>query len=145
MAICPADPNEYFFREYIQPGVLSRRILARGSHCMTRASWRIQLVRSLRNMGVDGVDVFYLHNPGTQLPKSPGRIFSSACREAFTFLESRRWQEKFNITAIATWNAFRQEPRAQDSMQLAELVQIAQEIAGGRHRFRLCSCLLIWE
>jgi len=38
---------------------------------------------------------------------------------------------------VATWNAFRQEASARDSMQLAELVQIAQEIAGGRHRFRV--------
>src|SRR5438477_11553731 len=28
----PADPNEYFFREYIQPGIFSAKDIAAGSH-----------------------------------------------------------------------------------------------------------------
>jgi len=31
----PSDPNEYFFREYIQPGIFSAKDIAGGSHCMT--------------------------------------------------------------------------------------------------------------
>src|SRR5260370_38023099 len=31
----PGDPNEYFFREYIQPGIFSAKDIAAGSHCMT--------------------------------------------------------------------------------------------------------------
>src|SRR2546426_10375218 len=31
----PADPNEYFFREYIQPGVFSAKDITARSHCMT--------------------------------------------------------------------------------------------------------------
>src|ERR1035438_9399780 len=37
---------------------------------------------------------------------------------------------------MATWNGFRQESKSQDAMQLGELAQIAQEIAGEQHRFR---------
>src|SRR4029077_19163355 len=36
----------------------------------------------------------------------------------------------------ATWNGLRQDAGARDAMQLAEIAQIAQEIAGGRHHFR---------
>src|SRR5205807_7134219 len=37
---------------------------------------------------------------------------------------------------MATWHGFRQDPRARDAMQLSEIVQIAQEIAGGMHHLR---------
>src|SRR5208337_1180242 len=31
----PSDPNDYFFREYIQPGIFTAKDIAGGSHCMT--------------------------------------------------------------------------------------------------------------
>jgi aryl-alcohol dehydrogenase-like predicted oxidoreductase len=80
--------------------------------------------------------VFYLHNPETQLSEIPKADFLELIREAFTFLESAIVAGEIQYYGVATWNAFRQEATAQDAMQLAELVQIAQEIAGGRHRFR---------
>jgi aryl-alcohol dehydrogenase-like predicted oxidoreductase len=132
----PADPNEYFFREYIQPGVLTAKDIVGGGHCMTPRFLKNQLGRSLRNMGVDCVDVFYLHNPETQLGEIPKADFLERVREAFTFLEAAVAAGEIQYYGVATWNAFRQEAQAHDALQLAELAQIAQEIAGGRHRFR---------
>jgi aryl-alcohol dehydrogenase-like predicted oxidoreductase len=63
----PADPNEYFFREYIQPGIFSAKEIVAGSHCMTPRYLENQIARSLRNLGVDCLDLYYLHNPETQL------------------------------------------------------------------------------
>src|SRR5437667_12311195 len=37
---------------------------------------------------------------------------------------------------MPTCNGFRQDARSRDAMQLGESVQMAQEIAGGRHHFR---------
>ncbi|HYK38477.1 MAG TPA: aldo/keto reductase, partial [Candidatus Eremiobacteraceae bacterium] len=59
----PSDPNDYFFREYIQPGIFSAKDIAGGSHCMSPRFLENQLGRSLENLGVDCVDVYYLHNP----------------------------------------------------------------------------------
>ncbi|MDP9146794.1 MAG: aldo/keto reductase [Acidobacteriota bacterium] len=132
----PNDPNEYFFREYIQPGILSAKDIVAGSHCMGPQFLKNQLGRSLRNMGIDCVDVYYLHNPETQLSEIPKTDFLERIRQAFTFLESAVVAGEIQYYGVATWNAFRQEARARDSIQLGELVQIAQEIAGGRHHFR---------
>lgn len=132
----PADANEYFFREYIQPGVFVPKDLVGGGHCMSSNFLKDQLGRSLRNMGVDCIDVFYLHNPETQLAEVARPDFRERLREAFTFLESAVQAGEIQYYGVATWNAFRQEPRARDALQIAELVQVAQEVAGGRHRFR---------
>jgi len=132
----PADPNEYFFREYIQPGVFTAKDIAGGSHCMTPKFLKNQLGRSLKNMGVDCVDVYYLHNPETQLSEVPKTDFLVRVREAFEFLESAVEAGEIQYYGMATWNGFRQDARARDALQLGEIAQIAQEIAGGRHHFR---------
>jgi aryl-alcohol dehydrogenase-like predicted oxidoreductase len=132
----PADSNEYFFREYIQPGIFSAKDIAAGSHCMTPKFLKNQLGRSLTNLGVECVDVYYVHNPETQLSEVPKEEFLSRVREAFTFLESAVEAGEIQYYGMATWNGFRQDARARDAMQLGEIVQIAQEIAGGRHHFR---------
>ncbi|HVH73268.1 MAG TPA: aldo/keto reductase [Candidatus Dormibacteraeota bacterium] len=132
----PADPNEYFFREYIQRGIFSAKDLAGGSHCMTPQFLKNQLGRSLRNLGVECVDVYYLHNPETQLSEIAKPEFLERLHKAFEFLESSVEAGEVRYYGLATWNGFRQDPRAGDAMQLAEIVQVAQEIAGGLHHFR---------
>jgi aryl-alcohol dehydrogenase-like predicted oxidoreductase len=132
----PADANEYFFREYIQHGIFSAKDLAAGSHCMTPKFLKDQLGRSLKNLGVECVDVYYLHNPETQLSEILKPEFLQRLREAFEFLESAVGAGEIRYYGMATWNGFRQDPRARDAMQLGEIAQIAQEIAGGMHHFR---------
>ncbi|MGB2900434.1 MAG: aldo/keto reductase [Candidatus Acidiferrum sp.] len=132
----PTDPNEYFFREYIQPGIFSAKDITAGSHCMTPKFLKNQLGRSLKNLGVECIDVYYLHNPETQLAEVPKEEFLNRVREAFTFLESAVEAGEIQYYGMATWNGFRQDARSRDAMQLGEIVQMAQEIAGGRHHFR---------
>ena len=84
----PADPNQYFFHEYIQPGIFHAKDLAAGSHCMTPKFLKDQLGRSLKNLGVECVDGYYLHNPETQLSEIAKPEFLQRVRTAFEFLES---------------------------------------------------------
>jgi aryl-alcohol dehydrogenase-like predicted oxidoreductase len=135
-ASMPSDPNEYFFREYIQPGVFGPKDIVAGSHCMTPRFLEDQLGRSLRNLGVECIDVFYLHNPETQLGEVSRPDFLERVRDAFIYLESAAAAGKIQFYGMATWNGFRQEARARDAMQLGELAQLAQDIAGEKHRFR---------
>jgi len=132
----PSDPNEYFFREYIQPGIFAAKDIAAGSHCMTPRFLENQLSRSLKNLGVSSIDVYYLHNPETQLGEISKPEFAKRVREAFVFLESAAAQGKIQFYGMATWNGFRQDARAREAMQLPEIEAIARESAGEKHRFR---------
>ena len=132
----PADPNEYFFREYMQTGIFGAKDIVAGSHCMTPRFLQNQLDRSLRNLGVDCIDVYYLHNPETQLTEIAKPDFLKRVREAFEYLESAALKGKIQFYGMATWNGFRQDARARDAIQLAEIEQVARQIAGGTHRFR---------
>jgi aryl-alcohol dehydrogenase-like predicted oxidoreductase len=132
----PAEPNEYFYREYIQPGILKPNEIVQGSHCMTPRFLEDQLGRSLRNLGVDCVDLYYLHNPETQLSEVSRPDFLERVRDAFIYLESAAADGKIQFYGMATWSGFRQEASARESLQLGELEQLARDIAGETHRFR---------
>jgi aryl-alcohol dehydrogenase-like predicted oxidoreductase len=132
----PSDPNRYFFEEYIQKGVFTAKDIAGGCHCMTPRYLENQLTRSLKNLGLDCIDVYYLHNPETQLGEVPKAEFAKRVKEAFTYLERAAAEGKIQYYGMATWNGFRQESKAADAMQLGELADLAREVAGEKHRFR---------
>lgn len=132
----PSDAGDYFRREFVETGVLRPEDVAAGSHCMTPRYLEDQLARSLRNLGVECIDVFYLHNPETQLSDVPREEFRRRLRAAFEFLESAVSAGKIQFYGMATWNAFRQPDHGRDYVSLPEAVALAREVAGDLHHFR---------
>jgi aryl-alcohol dehydrogenase-like predicted oxidoreductase len=132
----PEDASEYFSREYIEPGLLHAEEIAAGCHCMSPRYLEDQLDRSLRNLGVECVDVFYLHNPETQLSEVPSDEFRRRVAAAFVFLESAVATGKIGAYGLATWNAFRDEQKSAGYLSLAAIEQIAREAGGKDHHFR---------
>jgi aryl-alcohol dehydrogenase-like predicted oxidoreductase len=132
----PADASEYFNHEYVATDILREGDVAAGCHSMAPRFIANQLERSRRNLGVETVDVYYLHNPETQLGEVPREMFNSRVRAAFEFLESAVAAAKIHFYGLATWNAFRQNDTAQDFLSLATMESLARDVAGGSHHFR---------
>jgi aryl-alcohol dehydrogenase-like predicted oxidoreductase len=132
----PADPNEYFAREYLERGIFRADEIAAGCHCMSPGYLADQLDRSRRNLGVECVDVFYLHNPETQLTEVSSENFRARILAAFVFLESAVASGKIAAYGMATWNAFREDPKSPGYLSLAEMAEIAREAGGADHHFR---------
>jgi len=132
----PADPNEYFFREYIQTGILRSADIVAGCHAIAPRFLENQLERSLRNLGVECVDVYYLHNPETQLTELSRKDFHARVRAAFEFFEGAAQAGKMQFYGLATWDGLRQSHDSPGHVSLTELVRLAREIAGEQHRFR---------
>ena len=132
----PGDANEYFSREFLERGVFRAEEIAAGCHCMAAGYLADQLERSRRNLGIECMDVFYLHNPETQLTDIPAEEFRRRMREAFVFLESAVASGKIGAYGMATWNAFREDPKAAGYLSLEEMAGIAREAGGDDHHFR---------
>jgi aryl-alcohol dehydrogenase-like predicted oxidoreductase len=132
----PGDANEYFSREFLEPGVFRAEEVAAGCHCMAPGYLADQLERSRRNLGIECMDVFYLHNPETQLTDIPAEEFRRRMREAFVFLESAAAAGKIGAYGMATWNAFREDPKAAGYLSLEEMAGLAREAGGDDHHFR---------
>jgi aryl-alcohol dehydrogenase-like predicted oxidoreductase len=132
----PADPHAYFKREYIETGVLNPRELAGGMHCMAPAYLENQIERSRHNLGLETLDVFYVHNPESQLAEVARETFQQRLSEAFSMLEKQVRAGKLRFYGLATWAAFRVAEGARDYLNLFEMAQIARHAGGEHHHFR---------
>ncbi len=132
----PADPNEYFAREFLDRGVFQPEEIAAGCHCMAPKYLADQMKRSLGNFGVESIDIFYLHNPETQLTEVSAPEFRKRIRDAFAFLESAVAERKIGAYGMATWNAFREDPKSPGFLSLEAMAEIASEVGGAQHHFR---------
>ncbi|HXA56199.1 MAG TPA: aldo/keto reductase [Candidatus Acidoferrum sp.] len=132
----PEDVNEYFLHEYLEPGTMRAEDIAAGCHCMSPSYLDDQIERSRLNLGIECIDVFYVHNPETQLGEISPVEFGRRIRAAFEFLERAVVEGKIGAYGLATWNAFREEPRSPGYLSLESMVTIAREIGGTAHHFR---------
>jgi len=133
----PADPRAYFQQEYFEKGICTPAEIAGGAHCMTPRFLEDQLGRSLRNLGLECVDLYYLHNAAeSQLDAVTHEEFHLRLRRAFEYLESEVTRGRIRFYGMATWNCFRQDPKARDYESLERVVHIAAGVGGAQHHFR---------
>ena len=118
------------------PGFLKPEDIAGGMHSMQPDFLADQIDRSRANLGLDTIDIFYLHNPETQLGSVSREEFERRIRLAFAKLETLVTNGKIRKYGAATWEGFR-APAAKPALDLARLVEIATEVGGTQHHFRL--------
>lgn len=132
----PSDPRRYFIEEYIDTDIVPRGELVGGMHCMAPAYLKNQLERSRQNLGLETIDVFYIHNPEQQLAEVSRDTFHNRLRRAFAALEEEVAADKIRVYGTATWNGYRQDRTARDYLDLAQIAAIAREVGGDGHHFR---------
>jgi aryl-alcohol dehydrogenase-like predicted oxidoreductase len=131
-----AEALAYVERTFVEPGVASLSDIVAGSHCMTPRYLQHQIEQSLRNLGLETVDVYYIHNPESQLGAIPADEFDRRLRAAFRHLERAVARRYIKNYGVATWSGFRVPASAREYHPLERMAEIAREIAGERHHFR---------
>ena len=132
----PRNVREYVDETFVKPGIASFDDFVGGSHCMTPAYLQNQLDQSLRNMKLECVDVYYIHNPETQLQYVSEDEFYTRLLHAFEQLEKNRAEGKLAYYGVATWNGFRVAPDSGGHHSLVGMFEAAYEVGGEDHGFR---------
>ncbi len=133
----PKDVRAYFETNFVKPGIANFSDIVAGCHCMTPKYLLNQLDCSLENLKLQCVDIYYLHNPETQLGKLSREEFNQRLLRAFEALESAVVAGKIRMYGAATWNGFRSEPGAKDYLSLADMVDLAGRAGGKDHHFKI--------
>jgi len=133
----PRDPRAYFAATYVDTGIIKPGEVAKGAHCMSPRYLRDQIDRSRANLGLETLDVYYLHNPETQLDEVERAEFLIRIRAAFEALEAAVSAGGIARYGTATWTGFSADPSAPDYLSLAELVSAARDVGGNDHHFRV--------
>ena len=127
----------YLESTYFKPGVCAPDDIVANCHCMTPAFLRHSLEASLKNLGVEAVDVYHVHNPEFQLQEVSREVFQMRLRNAFAELERAVEAGKIRCYGTATWTGFRADAGAADYLSLDEVLQAALEAGGPGHHFRV--------
>jgi len=133
----PADPRRWFAATFLEPGIVEPGDLVGGTHCMTPRYLVDQLERSRANLGLETIDVYYVHNPESQLEALDRPRFLDRVRTAFAVLERAADDGKIGCYGTATWNGYRVDPGTRDHLSLGELLGLARDAGGDAHRFRV--------
>lgn len=136
-AVPPKDVRAYFEASFVKPGIANFSDIVAGCHCMTPGYLLNQLDCSLENLNLECIDIYYVHNPETQLGKVSREEFDRRVLRVFEALESAVSAGKIRMYGLATWNGFRNEPSAKDYLSLAEMVEIATRAGGKDHHFKV--------
>jgi aryl-alcohol dehydrogenase-like predicted oxidoreductase len=133
----PADPARYLVETLITPGLASPDDIVAGCHCLAPSYLDHALTTSLRNLGVETIDGYYLHNPEQQLDAVSRETFTQRLEAAFALLEQRARGGAIRCYGVATWQGLRANPQAQGYLSLEELMAIAARVGGASHRFKI--------
>jgi len=131
------DARTYFTETYLRPGIVRPDEVVGGAHCMSPRYLADQIERSRRNLGLATIDIYYVHNPESQLDELERPAFLERLRAAFTALEQAVEEGKIACYGAATWNGFRQAPTESDYLSLEEVVDAARAVAGDGHHFKV--------
>jgi len=132
----PANPRAWFEEHFVRTGIVSAGDMVEGSHCMTPKYLGTMLEMSRQNLGLDTIDIYYVHNPETQLAAVERKEFLARMSKAFEFLERAVGDNKIAYYGCATWNGFRAQQTERGWLSLDELLRVAREAGGDQHHFR---------
>jgi aryl-alcohol dehydrogenase-like predicted oxidoreductase len=132
----PDNPEEYFTKTLIDPGFLRPQDVVASCHAMSPDFIAHEIATSRANLGVETIDIYYLHNPETQLSQVNWDEFSRRLRAAFALLEKAVNDQHIHVYGTATWNGYRGGSGSSGSMSLVDTLRIAEEVGGPHHHFR---------
>jgi aryl-alcohol dehydrogenase-like predicted oxidoreductase len=133
----PANPREYFDRNFVKTGLIGPGDLVDNSHCMTPRYLAAMLDQSRANLGLETIDVYFLHNPESQVAAVGRAEFMRRMGLAFELLESKVKDGAIGVYGTATWNGYRVRPDSADYLSLQELVDLAASVGGPNHHFKV--------
>ncbi|WP_333803917.1 aldo/keto reductase [Sulfurospirillum sp.] len=132
----PNNPYEWINENIIQKGLATSFDIELDQHCMTPAFLKDSLERSLRNLKVECLDIYFLHNPETQLTKIGYDHFLTKLEDIFASFEEMVENGKIKAYGLAVWNAFTYEEGNSEYINLEDIYDVARKVGGVNHHFK---------
>jgi aryl-alcohol dehydrogenase-like predicted oxidoreductase len=133
----PSDPRDWVARHFLENGLVNPiEFAARYQHCFAPAFLEQMIEWSLDNLGVDTIDIYYLHNPETQSIALSHHTFRARMLDALETLELAVENGQIACYGTATWTGYRVLTNDPAYLSLTEIVGMAVEVAGDDHHLR---------
>jgi len=121
----------------VKTGIIKSGDISSGHHCMTIPYLEDQLKRSLKNLGLDTIDLMYLHNAVEgQLQDISKDEFMKKLKEVFEFYENQRKIGLIKYYGMATWECFRVANENPQYLSISDVVKISKKVGGEDNGFK---------
>ena len=131
----PRPARAYIVETFLDSGLAPRAEVVRGGHCLAPGYLRDQIARSRANLGLETIDLYYLHNIETQRAALDLERFAERLRAAIELLEDEVSRGAISRWGLATWDGLRAPPEHPEHLSIAEVARLAADVAGSRHHF----------
>ncbi len=132
----PRPPRRYVQESFLATGIAPAGEIAENCHCMAPAYLKDQIARSLANLGLETIDLYYLHNVETQLAAVDRAGFDERLGRAIGALEEEARAGRIAAWGLATWDGLRAPPNHPEHISLDAVRGLAGKAAGAGHHFR---------
>ena len=132
----PGTVRDYVLETFATPGILDSDEIVAPGHSLAPRFIRHQIDTSLRNLQCAAIDIYYLHNPETQLREITRQEFRRRLTGAFDALERAVADNVIGVYGVSSWSGFRVAPGAKDYLSLDDVLHCASEVGGEHHHFR---------
>jgi len=130
----PENPYTWIDENIINNKLATKEEIELDQHCMTPDYLEWSCRRSLENLGVESLDIYYLHNPEMQILKLGEKNFYKNIEKIFKRFEKLADEGLFKYYGVAVWNGFMSE--INENIEIEKLVECAKKVGGENHRFK---------
>lgn len=131
------DIDTYLTSMFLNNNIISRSDLSPSYHVMHPTYISRCIDKSLCNMGINTIDLIYIHNSFESWHDIVDRTsYHEMLARVFQLYEDFRQKGKINFYGMATWNCFTSKENSKEYLSLKEVVDIAKDVGGNNNGFK---------
>lgn len=131
------DIDTYLKRMFLNNNIISPSDLSPSYHIMRPSYISRCIDKSLCNMGINTIDLIYIHNSFESWHNIIDRsAYHEMLSRVFQLYEEFRQKGKINFYGMATWNCFTSKENSKEYLSLKEVVDIAKDVGGNNNGFK---------
>ncbi len=127
----PENPYHWINDTVVKSALAKEDEIVTDEHCMTSEFVEWSFEKSLERLGVEAIDIFYIHNPEFELGVVPYEKLVEKFGAISKMLEAKRKDGKLGSYGVASWNGFLNDPSHMEYLSLADFVGAARAHGDG--------------
>ena len=131
------DIESYLKLMYIDRDIIDPKDISSSYNIMNPSYIANCIDRSLCNMGLDTIDLVYIHNSfESWYDQVEKPAYYEMLSRVFEVYEEYRKRNKLRYYGMATWNCFTAQPKSPNYLSLRDVIEIAIDIGGADNGFK---------